>query len=111
MASPQSFDECAPASNGRVAFTIAEFCWRNTLSLGVYHKLKRLGLGPDEMRVNQLVRITAESELAWQRKLSHPQGPAAEAKERAEAITKERGRKGGKMSAAAAQRKRAMAEV
>ena len=50
----------------RVAFSIGEFCVRNDIGTGTYHKMKRLGLGPDEMRVGNLIRVTreAESEMA-----------------------------------------------
>jgi hypothetical protein len=84
----------------RVAFSIPEFCVRNGFGTGTYHKLKRLGLGPDEMRVGNLIRITAEAELRWQRARTNPQGAEAVAKARSEAVTKARGRKAGKLSAA-----------
>ena len=83
----------------RVAFPIGEFCWRNAIGLGTYHKMKRLGLGPDEMRVNNVVRITAESEKKWQRARTYPKGDEAKAKTAAEAKAKARGRNAGKLAA------------
>jgi|SRR5665213_1280283 len=83
----------------RVAFSIQEFCTRNNFGTGTYHKLKRLGLGPDEMRVGNLIRITAEAELEWQRARTFPTGDEAKAKARSEAVTVARGQKAGKLSA------------
>ena len=37
-----------------------------------YHKLKRTGRGPVEMRDGETVRISAEAELEWQRALAQP---------------------------------------
>jgi hypothetical protein len=87
-------DERAPARPERVAFPIQEFCWRNAISLGTYHKLKNAGLGPKEMRHDSVVRISAEAELEWQRMLSsNPQG-------KARAKLKARASKAGKLAAA-----------
>ena len=58
----------------RIAFTIPEFCFRNSISRPTYHRLRSLGLGPTEMRAGlNLIRITAEAELDWQRRLQRPQ--------------------------------------
>ena len=73
---------------------------RNDIGPGTYHKLKRLGLAPDEMRFGNVVRITAEAELKWQRARTYPQGEEAKAKARSEAVTVARGRKAGNFSAA-----------
>src|ERR1039458_554353 len=101
QATAQPEVERAPArSLERVAFSIPEFCTRNNFGTGTYHKMKRLGLGPDEMRVGNLIRITAEAELKWQRARTYPRGAEADAKARAEALRVARGRKAGKLSAA-----------
>jgi hypothetical protein len=101
QATTQPEVERAPAHRPeRVAFSIGEFCVRNDIGTGSYHRLKRLGLGPDEMRVGNLIRITAEAELKWQRARTYPHGEEAKAKARAEAVTAARGRKAGKLSAA-----------
>ena len=89
----------ATAEGKRVAFSISEFCFRNAFGTGTYHKLKRLGLGPDELRVGNIVRITREAELAWQRARTHPQGTELQARERAEAVAVERGKTAGRLSA------------
>jgi hypothetical protein len=101
QATAQPEVERAPARQpDRVAFSIGEFCARNGIGSGTYHKLKRLGLGPDEMRFGNVVRITAEAELKWQRARTYPKGDEAKAKARSEAVTAARGRKAGKLSAA-----------
>lgn len=97
----QTAAQGAPArERERVAFAIAEFCVRNGIGTGTYHKLKRLGLGPDEMRFGNVIRITVEAERKWQRARTNPKGEEAEARDRSEAQTKARGLKAGKLSAA-----------
>lgn len=92
--------EHAPARRlERVAFSIQEFCWRNDISPPTYHKLKNAGLGPDEMRIGNVIRITTEAELKWQRARTYPTGQEAEAKARSKAMTVARGKKAGKLSA------------
>jgi hypothetical protein len=49
------------------SFSIDTFCARNEFSRGFYYKLKRTGRGPREMRVDGLIRITAEAEREWQK--------------------------------------------
>ena len=54
----------------RVAWTIPEFCFRNNISQPKYTKLRAEGRGPQEMRLGlNLIRITAEAELEWQRRM------------------------------------------
>jgi hypothetical protein len=98
----------------RVAFSIQEFCWRNDISPPTYHKLKNAGLGPDEMRFGNVIRITTKAESKWQRARTYPKGDEAKAKARSEAVTVARGKNAGKLSAASPrhfskQRKRASA--
>ena len=103
MPSTQAIAEVERASARqpeRVAFSIGEFCVRNDIGTGTYHKLKRLGLAPDEMRFGNVIRITAEAELKWQRARTNPKGEEAKAKAHSEAVTAARGRKAGKLSAA-----------
>jgi hypothetical protein len=61
-----------------VAFSIPVFCLRNAISKPFYYKMRSLGLGPDELRVEGIVRITAEAETAWQRARTNPVGVEAE---------------------------------
>jgi hypothetical protein len=89
-------DERAPIE--RAAFTIAEFCARHNFSKAKYHGMKNAGLGPDEMRINGLIRITREAELAWQRARTNPQGAELKRRERAEAVAVARGRNAGRLA-------------
>lgn len=58
----------------KIAFTIVEFCFRNSISRPTYHQLRSQGLGPTEMRIGlNLVRISADAEREWQRRLQKPQ--------------------------------------
>jgi hypothetical protein len=64
----------------RVAFTVSEFCLRNNISRQKYRTLKAEGRGPCEMRPGiNTVRITLESEYAWQQLMQEPQ-PDVEAR-------------------------------
>jgi hypothetical protein len=49
----------------RDAFSILEFCARNSISRSTYYNLKRLGQGPHETRVMRRIVITAASAAAW----------------------------------------------
>jgi predicted DNA-binding transcriptional regulator AlpA len=58
----------------KIAYTIPEFCFRNSISRPTYHRLRSQGLGPTEMRLGlNLVRISAAAELEWQQCLQKPQ--------------------------------------
>jgi hypothetical protein len=56
-----------PTSSGG-SKTVDEFCRDNRISRSFYYKMRRLGIGPDEMRHGAIVRITREAEAAWQRR-------------------------------------------
>jgi hypothetical protein len=51
----------------RAAFSIREFCLRNSISRSMYYKLRRLGIGPRVMSVGVRQLITGEAEKEWQR--------------------------------------------
>jgi hypothetical protein len=82
----------------RTAFSITEFCFRNGISPTLYHKLKNAGHGPDEMRLNTVIRITLASERRWQEARTNPHGTEAAAQASARTIASERGRKAGKLA-------------
>jgi hypothetical protein len=82
----------------RVSFSIADFCYRNDISLSTYHKLKHSGLGPKEMRLGTVIRITLDAERKWQEARSNPRGAEAEAKAAAQEIASARGRKAGQLA-------------
>ncbi len=53
------------------ALTVAEFCALERMSLTTYHKLKKSGHGPDEVRFPGMsfVRITKEARAEWHAKI------------------------------------------
>jgi hypothetical protein len=53
------------------SLTRAEFCALERMSLSTYHKLKRAGLGPDEIKFPGMafVRITAEARREWHERI------------------------------------------
>src|SRR5271169_6187819 len=61
------------------AFTIGEFCKRNRISPPTYFKLRQAGLGPPEMRIGTVVRISREAAAAWRAARENPVGAEAEA--------------------------------
>jgi hypothetical protein len=82
----------------RAAFSIQEFCARNRISLTTFHKLKNAGLGPKEMRLNTVIRISLDAERDWQEARSNPRGAEAQAKAAAQARASARGRKAAKLA-------------
>jgi hypothetical protein len=61
------------SAHERTAFSVAEFCFRNDISRPTYQRLRSQGRGPVEMRLGlNTVRITAESERAWQHLMQQP---------------------------------------
>jgi hypothetical protein len=48
--------------------TVDEFCRDNRISRSFYYKMRRLGIGPNEMRYGTIVRITHAAEAAWQQR-------------------------------------------
>lgn len=61
----------AATDEGERSYTIPEFCALENISPFTYHKMKRLGLGPVELRVPGLsiVRITRQSRLEWHKRM------------------------------------------
>ncbi|WP_321907126.1 hypothetical protein [Paraburkholderia sp. J11-2] len=57
-------------------FTIAEFCDLVRISKGAYFKLKKLGLGPDELHIGRRVIITPAARAAWEAKMTSRQSEA-----------------------------------
>jgi hypothetical protein len=56
-----------PYDDTERALTIQQFCALEAMSLTTYHKLKRAGRGPDEVRFPNMafVRITAQARRDW----------------------------------------------
>ena len=49
------------------ALSVAEWCRAKGICVATYHKLKRIGLTPEELRVpgRNIIRITAEADREW----------------------------------------------
>ena len=54
-----------PGVTGRAVFTVAEFCHEHHISIALYYKLRKAGLGPREMAVGRRRLISAESAAEW----------------------------------------------
>ena len=74
----QSMSVQHDAPVGRGMYSLAEFLQRNNISAATYYKMKRRGLAPREVRFGTVVRISADAEREWIRKLE------AESDERSE---------------------------
>jgi hypothetical protein len=58
----------------KAAWTVPEFCFRNSISRSGYQRLRAEGRGPVEMRLGlNLIRISAQAEADWQRQMQKPQ--------------------------------------
>ena len=73
------------------ALSIKTFCSRQCISIVKYYKLKKLGLGPVEMRLGNVIRITPEAEAAWRTARENPVGDEAREITTRAAILKARG--------------------
>jgi hypothetical protein len=58
--------EKPPSSGG--SKTVDEFCRDNRISRSFYYKMRKAGIGPDEMRYGSIVRITHAAEARWQQR-------------------------------------------
>jgi hypothetical protein len=61
--------------DGERSYTIPEFCARYGISPFTYHKMKRMGHAPVELRVPGLsfVRITRRAAFAWENRMEELQ--------------------------------------
>jgi hypothetical protein len=83
------------------SFSINQFCGRHGFSRGKYFSMRRLGLGPVEMRLGPgTVRITREAELDWQHARSNPAGAELVEIEQGKAVLVARGSTAGTAAAA-----------
>jgi hypothetical protein len=62
----------------RKSFSIPEFCARHGISPGLYGKLKKLGLGPDETDLLDRIIITDDNEAKWLRERQAAGAPKTE---------------------------------
>ena len=82
------------------AFTIRVFCKLHGISVPSYYEIKRAGLGPAEMRMGNIVRISTESAAAWRRARENPAEAEAEESARTAKGMQERARKAAKCAIA-----------
>jgi hypothetical protein len=81
------------------SLSISQFCKRHGISRGKYFTMRRLGIGPAEMRLGpSLVRISAEADLAWQHARENPTGGELVEIEQGKAALAARGRKAGSLA-------------
>jgi predicted DNA-binding transcriptional regulator AlpA len=90
----------AAAAEPLAAFTIREFCQTHGISVPTYYELKKHGLGPIEMRMGRIIRISAESALAWRRARENPGEAEAEASAQTAEAMRARARRAAKRSVA-----------
>lgn len=75
-----------------LAYSIKEFCRAHGISPPTYYQLKHQGLGPVEMRMGAVVRISAEAAAAWRRARENPGKVEAAAATREADLRRERAR-------------------
>jgi hypothetical protein len=75
-----------------ISYTIREFCIAERISESTYFLLRKRGLGPEEMRIGSLVRITHQARLDWQSARSNPTGTEAVAMQKTKKVLHERAR-------------------
>src|SRR2546430_7900802 len=85
------------------SLTIPEFCIAERISEPTYYKLRAAGLGPEELRYLQVVRITYSARREWQKRLQNPTGELAETMRGITARLQAQGRKAASMAVASPQ--------
>jgi hypothetical protein len=81
------------------SLSIDQFCARHGISRGTYFSMRQAGIGPAEMRLGRaLVRVSAESDLAWQRARENPTGSELAEIEHARADLAVRGSRAGSVA-------------
>jgi hypothetical protein len=88
------------AQTESLAFTIREFCRAHGISPPTYYELKRQGLGPAEMRMGAVIRISREAAAAWRHARENPSEAEAEASALSAQALRDRARGAAKRSIA-----------
>jgi hypothetical protein len=79
--------------------TINDFCTRHHISRGKYFAMRKAGIAPAEMRLSpNIVRITHDAELRWQRERENPTGGELVEIEQGKAALAARGSKAGSVA-------------
>jgi hypothetical protein len=51
------------------SLTVAEFCDAESIGRSTYHKLRKEGRGPRELRIGPAIRITHQARIEWRKKM------------------------------------------
>ncbi len=88
------------------SYTIREFCEAERISASTYHKWRRDGRGPRELRIpgSPIVRITARARAEWQRRMEEVNDREAPKLKDEHEARAERLREAGRRSGAARKR-------
>src|SRR5262249_48579446 len=54
-----------PTVEPQVCFSIKSFCIAHHLSREMFHKMQRMGIGPQVMRIGRRVLVSSESAARW----------------------------------------------
>jgi len=65
MTSELPTPDASEAHDVKALLTIAQFCARYNISVGLYHKLRRAGKGPAVVEILGAVRIAPQAAEAW----------------------------------------------
>jgi len=79
-----------------LAYTIKQFCRAHGISAPTYYELRKQGLGPAEMRMGTVVRISREAAAAWRHARENPAEAEAEAATRSAEVLRDRARRAAK---------------
>jgi hypothetical protein len=79
-----------------LAYSIKEFCREHGISPPSYYALKRQGLGPAEMRMGTIIRISWEAAAAWRKARENPSESEAEASSQIAEALRDRARRAAK---------------
>jgi predicted DNA-binding transcriptional regulator AlpA len=79
-----------------LAYTIREFCRAHGISVPTFYEFKKQGLGPTEMRMGAVIRISREAAAAWRQARENPAKAEAEAATRSAEVLRNRARRAAK---------------
>jgi hypothetical protein len=83
-----------------LAYTIKNFCRAHNISIPTYYDLKKQGLGPAEMRMGGVIRISREAAAAWRQARENPDEAEASENARTTEALRSRARHAAKRSIA-----------
>lgn len=84
------------------SYNVGQFCVSEGMSRPYYGKLRRAGLGPEEMRFGNKVSISHTERLRWQERMADPDDDTAKAIQQVKERMAARGRRAASASVASA---------